>query len=645
MPSEGQFLRGSSTPASERIDVRAGPLRMVFEPRDAFLRYVSLRDREILRGLYSAVRDRNWDTVLPVVSGVTVQAGDDHFQIAFDSICEKGEIDFRWRGTLTGSSEGTVVYEMTGEAHSDFERNRIGFCVLHAPTSVAGRPCLVGKTDGSTEDGIFPTLISPDQPFVDMRSISHEVVPGVRATIRFEGDVFEMEDQRNWTDASYKTYCTPLAKPFPVSMRKGDCVVQRVTIELEGSTDAPEISVDAPTSVTVSPGQTRSAPPIGVGVASGSEPLTADEVERLKRLHLSHLRVDVHLAGATWERELAQASAQAAALEVELEVALFVSDAARAELTSLAALAGELPVVRWLLFHVAETSTSASWLTIAREELGENVPIVAGTNANFTELNRERPPIDECDSVCYSLNPQVHAFDDASLMETLQGQAWTVESARSFCAERPLHITPVTLRARFNPNATGHELDSSGERLPPQVDERQMSLLGAAWTAGSLASLMAADTSSLTYFETVGWRGLMERAEGSPSRRFPSIPGSVFPAYHVIAWVGGMRGGEVVETHSDNPLRVQALTLRKERWFRFVLSNVTDMVQRARVVCPGLSGVVRLEVLNLESVEMAMTDPQAFRRRKDFAEADVTDGCFELDLAAYAVVCAKGVLE
>lgn len=33
----------------------------------------------------------------------------------------------------------------------------------------------------------------------------------------FEGDVFEMEDQRNWTDASYKTYCTPWGCPSRLS--------------------------------------------------------------------------------------------------------------------------------------------------------------------------------------------------------------------------------------------------------------------------------------------------------------------------------------------------------------------------------------------------------------------------------------------
>ena len=36
-----------------------------------------------------------------------------------------------------------------------------------------------------------------------------------------EGDAFEMEDQRNWADASFKTYVRPLSKPRPYVIAKG----------------------------------------------------------------------------------------------------------------------------------------------------------------------------------------------------------------------------------------------------------------------------------------------------------------------------------------------------------------------------------------------------------------------------------------
>jgi len=48
-----------------------------------------------------------------------------------------------------------------------------------------------------------------------VRAITHEVAPGVRAEVRLLGDVFETEDHRNWTDANFKTYGTPLRLLFP----------------------------------------------------------------------------------------------------------------------------------------------------------------------------------------------------------------------------------------------------------------------------------------------------------------------------------------------------------------------------------------------------------------------------------------------
>ena len=50
-----------------------------------------------------------------------------------------------------------------------------------------------------------------------------------------EGDTFEMEDQRNWTDASYKTYVRPLALPWPYLIAKGETIDQKVTLTVSGS--------------------------------------------------------------------------------------------------------------------------------------------------------------------------------------------------------------------------------------------------------------------------------------------------------------------------------------------------------------------------------------------------------------------------
>jgi hypothetical protein len=99
--------------------------------------------------------------------------------------------------------------------------------------------------------GSFPRYVWAQQPFQDLKAISHEVAPGVRARIAFEGETFEMEDQRNWADASYKIYSTPLRLPFPVELKKGAKVAQSVTLTVEGATSTTRI---VPSSIPISVG-------------------------------------------------------------------------------------------------------------------------------------------------------------------------------------------------------------------------------------------------------------------------------------------------------------------------------------------------------------------------------------------------------
>ena len=138
------------------------------------------------------------------------------------------------------------------------------------------------------------------------------------------------------------------------------------------------------------------------------------------------------------------------------------------------------------------------------------------------------------------------------------------ESARCFCSRLPLSITPITLRRRVNPYATGPIPNPDPGELPPRVDLRQLSLFGAGWTIGSLKHAVDGGVASLTYYETTGWLGLMETERGSPlPDRFPSIPGSVFPVYHALADVGEFAGGHAVGSSSSEPLRIDGIVLAK----------------------------------------------------------------------------------
>ncbi len=631
---------GKDEPLPEQVPLRAGPLSLIFEAGD--LRTLRLGGREVLRRVYVAVRDRNWGTIPSALSNVRIESRDDSFRIAYDVENRQGEIDFFWKGTITGDAQGTLTFAMEGEARSTFLRNRVGFCILHPIRECAGCPCRVEKVDGTVEQGAFPKYISPHQPFVDMRAISHEVVPDLWAEVRFAGDTFEMEDQRNWTDGSYKTYCTPLRLPYPVEVKAGTKVSQSVTLSLKGSFPDGRGAEDASTGIPFAIGQPTSLPlpRIGLGVAHHGQPLSQRELDRLRALHLSHLRVDLNLTTPGYEPALRRAADEARALGTALEVALTLSDAAEEELTTLGATLKQIkpPVWAYLIFHAAEGSTSEKWVRLARAHLSAwdaGAKIGAGTNAFFTHLNRGRPPVQAIDLACYSINPQVHAFDNTSLIETLEAQASSVESARQFAAGVPLAVTPITLKMRSNPDATGPVPQTPPGELPAPVDVRQMSLFGAGWTVGSLKYLAESGASSLTYYETTGWRGVMETESGSSlPERFRSIPGSVFPMYHVLADVGAFAGGEVIPSQSSATLKVDGLAVRRDGRTRIIVANLTGEPQQ--VAIRNLSGSVRVRPLDETNAQEAMVAPEDFRTEAGELLQTVK-GTLEIRLLPYAI--------
>ncbi|MGD0921699.1 MAG: hypothetical protein ABSA70_08070, partial [Terriglobia bacterium] len=394
---------GTEEALPERVKLRAGPLSLVYEKGD--LRYIRLGEREILRRVYVAIRDRNWGTIPPRFSSVRRDVAQDSFRISYDVENRQGGVDFFWKGTITGDAQGTVTIAMEGTARSTFLRNRIGFCVLHPIRECAGQACTVEKVDGSIVQGTFPLYTSPDQAFLDIRAISHEVVPGVRAEVRFAGDVFELEDQRNWGDASYKTYSTPLRLPFPVEIKAGTRISQSVTLSLKGEIPPPQAEIPRATlTFTVGRMPPSPLPRIGLGVASHNQALSWKALARLRALNLSHLRVDLRLSQPDFQTILGRASAEASELRVPLELALHLSDAAEEELKRLrSGLEQVKPAVSaWFIFHVSEKSTTEKWAELARRFLADYDPqakIGAGTNAYFAELNRGRPPVNVADLV------------------------------------------------------------------------------------------------------------------------------------------------------------------------------------------------------------------------------------------------------
>jgi D-apionolactonase len=629
---------GTETALPEQVELQAGPLSVLFEDGD--LRYIRFGDREVLRRIYAAVRDRNWGTVPARLSNLKIERTTDSFQITYNCQHQQGGINFFWKAAIRGDANGSIRFTMDGEAQSTFQRNRIGFCVLHPIRECAGIPCRVEKVNGSVERTMFPKRISPHQPFKDIGAVSHEVVPGLEAEVRFTGETFEIEDHRNWTDASYKIYGTPLALPFPVEIKQGTKIIQSVTVTLKGKPSAPKKAATTDLNFSVGRSVSHPLPRVGLGAASHGEPLSTREIERLKALELAHLRVDLVLSRPEYPARLRQAAADARNLGIPLEAALFVSDAAASELGALKTLLSEVKpaVATWLVFHTTEPTVSEKWARLAREALVSYAPkarVGGGSNQYFTEINRFHPPVKVLDLVSYSINPQVHSFDIPALVENLEAQAMTVESARPIVGNRPLAISPVTLRPRFSASATGPELATPPGTLPFAVDPRQMSLFGAGWTAGSLKYLSESGVASVTYYETSGWRGVLEQAKGSPEPAlFRSIAGGVFPLYHVLADFGEFAGGAVISAKGSDPLLVDGVVLHKDHKNRLLLANLSPKSQAVKV--NALGPTVRVRMLDERNAEEAMTSPEMFRSQQGEVEK-TTNGVLEVKLLPFGV--------
>jgi D-apionolactonase len=643
-PSRYRIWYGRDEAPAETRELRAGPLTAVLEGPD--LRYVRVGGVEVVRRLYAAIRDHNWGTVPPELTNFSVEQEADAFTVSFDARHRLGELDFRWSGRFRGGPDGTLECTLDGVAESDYRYNRIGWCILH-PAENAGRPFRARAPEGPVE-GRLPDTIGPQHHvdglpaplFPSFDDLEIEVADGMRARFELEGDLFEMEDQRNWTDASFKTYSTPLQLGFPHRAEAGQAIEQRVRVSFSGVPETQEEAPGGPVRVALGGPTGTRLPSLGLSTASHGGALSPRETEWLRALAPDHLRADLRLHEPGWEATLERAAAEAAALGAALELALFLGDDPERDLEGAAARLAELDarVARVLVFRAGEPVTEGRWVALARERLGDSlagVPFTGGTNVLFTDLNRFRPEVDPLDAVAYPLNATVHADDDTSVVETMAMHGETVRAAQSFCGGLPLAISPVTFNQRFNPVATGPEPEPGPGELPSQVDRRQPSLLGAAWTAGTLKSLAEAGAASATYFETTGWRGVIETDDGpAEPEAFASAPGIAYPLYHVLADAGEWKGAEVLEARSSDPLAVEALAVRHGGVQHLLVANVTPE-PRTCELGPLESGDARIRVLDETSYEVATREPRRFRAEAE--DVEPAGGTLRLELAPFAL--------
>jgi hypothetical protein len=513
--------------------IEAGPWRL--QLRGDELANIEYRGHPLLRAIRPVIRDQDWRTLQPTVEAVTFD--DDGGTFALRLAVRFAGFGAESSAELTVSGSGdelTVAFD--GAALCDFRSNRIGLVVLHRPDD-AGRHVTISAPDGTRTESAFPTDISPHQPFLNIAAMAWER-DGTAFALEFSGDTFETEDQRNWTDASFKTYSTPLSRPFPVTVQAGDRVRQGIrltALPTASSVAAPSVE-PAPGVLTVRGQAQGRVPALGTSVSRSTARLGT--VPGLDALIVEVPGDDVPAAAGILKHAVQQAAELGAGLDVRITAADHGGVGPVLDLLPLE------NVVRLGAFSSESQVTEPELWDVLRSESrrrGFTGALLAGARSHFTELNRWQKTLPgDADALAYSITPQMHATEVPHVVETLPIQRQTALNALRVGSGKPLHIGPVTLKARFNAVSTDGAYDA-GTIEEMTTEPLQAEAFTAAWLLGSIAALTLPGVESVSYFEASGPRGLVAD-DGTPT-----------PAFGLFEKLASLRGAEVLDVQHSVP--------------------------------------------------------------------------------------------
>jgi hypothetical protein len=556
--SDLKSLFGTDSKPVAGKQIRTGRTGFTFE--NGAIRHLKLDGVEAIRSIAFLVRDRDWGTLEPEISDETHATEGDSLRIDYRARFHSHGATLDVKITIHASGDGLVM-RASGTSDGAFETNRAGFTVLHPINGVAGHPVTVEHSDGSVEDSEFPELIEPWQPFKNIAAISHGVSDQT-VTCRFSGDTFEMEDQRQWGDASFKTYNRPLALPWPYLIADGSGLEQ--SVELTWSHNPkPAIQSDVSTAGDAFFPETAIviSPDDAARLAANPHDLRLVQPQRL----LCHLDATL---GNTETQFTAFRKTQNAFPGVTYDLELICGFEKPPEI-ELGRLADEMKASGFDPDSIlvcpsvdrGSTPPGSDWpdcpplelIHTATDKAFEGILHGGGMVSFFPELNRKRPPVDQLHFVSHGLCPIVHAADDFSVMETLETIPHITRSARKIIGNCSYRIGPATIAMRQNPYGERTIPNPNLERVCMTDDDpRHRAQFGAAYVIGLATALAPAGISVWTPSGLYGPRGLI-----GTSRTWP-----LAKPLHILSGLANQRVRQAEISGGIARLQVGNTTLR-----------------------------------------------------------------------------------
>jgi len=472
----------------------------------AAIRNITYDGAQIIDLLYTAIRPLDWSTLNPEEHSEDIQIiGSDCLITITDSFT--GVMTARTRVTLSDRNTFSFDYELQGL--TEYPINRWGVCICLNTADWMGSTVLSsGKTYSLMED-IAPQRVVDGiiQGLFPASSEMHFVAPDKRYLKALStGKVLEAEDQRNWTDNTYKIYSGSLSEPRPLITNAGSVWKQSVKFE-----------VGAPSQVTPDPAkilvhEIEALPSIGLQF-NGDSLLAPDDLEKaFILLGIDHLRINE-------ESLTPQKIATTASSGLTLEAALLSSNNSEDLKAEVLKLSKRVPDgSRLLIQREGRGVVDANDLPL-NQSLNTYIP---GSDAYLVDLHKAKH--DFRDAVSYSMAPTIHSSDPESIFKTLATQKESVEFAQKYLAPQ-VSISPITFSTRGNPE-TGHNRQARVDFTNPDFALIIRSIEGAAWTLGSIFALASAGAFSGTWHELFGEYGVI----------YPHSGGVKFsPTFHALS--------------------------------------------------------------------------------------------------------------
>jgi D-apionolactonase len=522
----------------------------------ADLRYLTLDGKELVRRLYVAVRDEEWTTREPEEVVTEVQRGEQEILIRAECIHTSPTAAIRWSIEAKVQADGAATYEAEFIPLSRFPFARIGICVLLPPPAVidhrftASTPA--GEVAGEIANEIAPQWIEGQEimPMFDSFWELRIEAPGHPLRLRFAGDLFEMEDQRNWSDGSFKIYGTPLSRPRPQQAEPNRPIAQQLQIEASADREAgsgtKRAGTDAVAEVELGGASELVMPGFGLSLEGAG---AAAETVPLSDLGIDHIYLK--LGGEDDRARLAEAAVAAAEVGASLHIAVRLGDSDVEALANL--LAPHAEIVAWVQAFDPSGIGSGESVAALAGKLAPSLPrarFAGGTDLAFVDLNRTRQVFAELDGIAWAVDPQVHATDALTVIEALAPQADQIATAASFAPGAGALVGPIEMSP------------------PPLLEANEGDRFATAWATASFATLAGAGALAATY-------------------RF-RLP---------LARTGAWKGRPVIPVRSSEPLAVVGLAVEVDSGMELLLVNLrnrpTDtLIQRSTAGDPNR---IRLE--------------------------------------------------